>query len=287
MSEPADGVPLRRPDSARPRGRRDELAEPPSPAELVAIERQLTELARVAGATVSERPEIGALLTAFAGHGPGLNFASSIRWPAAGFGQRLARLEELMRRDGEWPALVVADGLTEPSDIEQRLAAAGWVRLEDERIMWTRRPPHVPHLDPALRVEAVTPHSVDQLQAQEQEVFGLAPERSADRLAQLIGAVESGELRGFVVRLHGATVATARLTAGDGVAALSAIGVATAHRRRGYGALVTAIAARAGLAMGNRLVFLSVDEANEPAVSLYRGLGFAPSFSWSQWVAPA
>jgi ribosomal protein S18 acetylase RimI-like enzyme len=82
-------------------------------------------------------------------------------------------------------------------------------------------------------------------------------------------------------------VASARLSKGDGVAALSGISVATAHRRKGYGTLVTAIATRAGLATGNRLVWLSVDESNAAAVSLYRSLGYEPSFQWAHWVASA
>jgi ribosomal protein S18 acetylase RimI-like enzyme len=192
-----------------------------------------------------------------------------------------------MHSAGEWPSLVVADGLTQPPDLAQRLAAAGWVEIEHERVMWTRRPPLVPHLDPSLRVEAVTPRTAAMQQGLEQDAFGLPDARVPERLERLATAVWSGAIRGFLVLLHGAPVASARLSKGDGVAALSGISVAAAYRRRGYGTLVTAIATRAGLATGGRLVWLSVDEANTAAMSLYRGLGYEPSFSWSHWVAPA
>jgi ribosomal protein S18 acetylase RimI-like enzyme len=67
---------------------------------------------------------------------------------------------------------------------------------------------------------------------------------------------------------------------------LHGIGVAERHRRRGYGRMITAIATRAGLATGHALVWLSVDDANTAAVTLYRSLGFAPSFAWTRWAAP-
>jgi N-acetylglutamate synthase len=291
-----DRPPVRRPTTARPRRRGPEISEEPgaqptagepTAAELRAIERQLADLMVLGGAAVRDEPQLGAWLVSFPGRGPGLNFAASVRWAEADVPSRLARLEGAMRSAGEWPSLVVADGLTEPADLAERLAAAGWVEIERERVMWTRRPPLVPHLDPSLRVEAITPRTAAVQQSVEQEAFGLPPAQAAERAERLAAAVEGGELRGFLVLVHGAPVATARLSKGDGVAALSGVSVAAAHRRRGYGSLVTAIATRAGLATGGSLVWLSVDEANKAAVSLYRGLSYAPSFSWAHWVAQA
>ena len=39
--------------------------------------------------------------------------------------------------------------------------------------------------------------------------------------------------------------------------------------------------------MGNRLVWLSVDDSNLRARRVYERLGFAPAFTWARWVAPA
>jgi len=195
-----------------------------------------------------------------------------------------------MRAAGVWPQVVVCDGLTEPADLPERLRGAGWIPIGTERIMWTRHPAVVPHLDPGLRVEAVTPVTALECARLETANFGLDPDAIGEN-AELLGrAVADGKARAFLVRLAREPIASARLVPGQpgsGVASLHAIGVAERHRRRGYGRLITAIATRAGLATGHGLVWLSVDEANVGAIELYRGLGFDFAFDWTRWAAPA
>lgn len=287
MTEPRHDTAPRRPATARPRQHGEHDARPPERHELEAIERQLAELPRYAGATLFERREMGAVLVHQSGRGPGLNFAACIRWSSASVARMMRALEDEMRRSGEWPAIVVAEGLTQPADLPLWLETNGWVAMDRERVMWTRHPPLVPHLDPSLRVEAVTRRTADEFERVEREVFGLAHSRAAERAETLASAVDDGQLRGFLVRLRGTVVATARLAPGDGVAGIFGVGVAAEHRRRGYGSLVTAIATRAGLASGSRLVWLSVDEGNDPAVSVYRELGYTSSFSWTRWIGSA
>ena len=79
-------------------------------------------------------------------------------------------------------------------------------------------------------------------------------------------------------------VAVARLSQGRSVAGLQGIGVVPAHRGHGYGTLITTVATRTGMATGNRLVWLSVNEDNEPAVRAYHALGFERAFSWTRWL---
>ena len=71
------------------------------------------------------------------------------------------------------------------------------------------------------------------------------------------------------------------------VAGLHAVGVDPRQRRRGYGRMLTAIATRAGLATGHKLVWLSVDADNTGATAMYSGLAFDFTFSWTRWAAPA
>jgi len=287
MTEPADRPAPRRPETARPRQEPEHEAAPPTQQELEAIELQLASLPREAGAEVRQLPELGVILTRQPGQGPGLNFAARIRWPSEGVAERLRALYEHMQRNGEWPALVVAEGLSEPAGLPLWLESNGWVDLERERVMWIRHPPVVPHLDPSLRVEAVTPRSAEEFEAVERRVFGIDAARAGERTERAAAALTAGELRAYLVRLRGTPVATARLVSGQGVAAIFGVGVAADHRRQGYGSLVTAIATRAGLAAGNRLVWLSVDEENTPAIHLYRRLGYLPSFTWTRWIGSA
>jgi ribosomal protein S18 acetylase RimI-like enzyme len=280
------GGPLQRPPTARPRAGTGEQA-PPTRAELEIIERQLALLPTITGAAATEVAQLRALTITLPGRGPGYNFAACLRWPARESGRLIEALRSHLAGLGEWPTAMVADGLSEPPTLATELAAAGWVEMESERIHVTRRQPGVPHLDAALRLEAVTPRSAAACHALEQQAFGLSDQHAATRSAALAQALERGTLRAYLVRLGGVAVASARLSSADGVAAISGVGVAPLERGKGFGSLVTAVATRAGLAMGNRLVWLSVDERNQPALRLYRRLGYEPSFSWSRWGATA
>jgi ribosomal protein S18 acetylase RimI-like enzyme len=264
----------------------DHEALPPSAAELAAIEHERIRWVTLLGASLEQDARLGVTFASHDRRGSGLNFAAAIRWPAAEVDGRLRIVGERMRAAGVWPQVVVCDGLTEPADLPQRLRAAGWVPIGGERIMWTRHPAVVPHLDPGLRIEAVTPATAQECVRLEAANFGLDPDAIADNARLLAQAVAAGETRAFLVRLAREAIASARMMPGSGVASLHAIGVAARHRRRGYGRLITAIATRAGLATGHKLVWLSVDETNVAAVELYRGLDFKFTFTWSRWLAP-
>lgn len=283
MSSPP---PVRRPDSVRPRGAPN-VSAPASHEERETIERQLALLPTFSGATTEDVPELRALIVKLAGRGPGYNYAACLRWGDRDVPATLEQLRARFVAAGEWPAVVLADGLLEPVDLPARLAGANWVELERELVMVTRQQPSVPHLSGDLRLEAVTPRSAGECQTLEQSVFGLSDRHVAARTLWLAEAVDSGALRAFLVRLDGVPVASARLSSSDGVAAVSGVGVEANHRGRGLGTLVTSVATRAGLSMGNSIVWLSVDQRNAPAMRLYRRLGYVPSFSWSRWAASA
>jgi ribosomal protein S18 acetylase RimI-like enzyme len=285
MSEGAPGSAPRRPATARPRRSNPEASEPPTIEELAAIERQLARLSEQAGAALTDDEQLGLMWVRF-GRGPALDYATGFAWTPDEARRRLPILTQRMRDAGAWPTAVVDETTDDRSGLTRVLAEAGWLRVAAERTMYTRQAAVVPHLEPDLRVEAVTPDSAAECVRLETLVFGLPAEQLPLRVERLTDSVRSGQLRGFMLRLVREPLASARLTPGDGVAAVSAVGVAPRHRRRGYGRMITAIAVRAGLATGHGLVWLSVEEGNEPAAALYRGLGFAPSFAWSRWIAP-
>jgi ribosomal protein S18 acetylase RimI-like enzyme len=281
--------PIARPATARPRGAPEgasPASDPPSPAELAAIERGFAALPHYSGAEVGEVAALAAVLVRLPSRGVGYNFCACPRWTEGDVSRRLELVARLMRSQREWPALVAAEGVSQPPILRAALAEAGWFELESERIMWTRQPPGVPHLDPALRLEAVSARSAAEYEQLERAVFGLPAEFAPQRTASLAEAVTGEGLRAYLVRLDGEAVATTRLAVEVGLGCIFGVGVAPAHRRRGLGTLVTAVATRAALAGGSRLVWLSVDERNEPALSVYRRLGFRPAFTWSRWVGP-
>ena len=278
-----------RPASARPRRDAPEheptAASAPSADELVAIERMHAELAIQADGSVTEDAELGVTWVRFPDRRPALNYAASLRWAADQFDGRLAEVVRRSREEGDWPVIQIAEGIAQPADLASRLAAAGWSRVAGERIMTTRHPATVPHLNCGLRVEAVTPATALDCVRLEMANFDLPLDQLGERAERLARLVESGRVRAFLLRLGREPVASVRLTSGPGVASLTAIGTAARQRRRGYGRMITAVATRAGLATGHKLIWLSVDESNSGAVELYRSLGFDRSIAWSRWAA--
>ena len=284
MSERRPASPLRRPASARPRQEPAGEADPPSPSELAAIQRHLAVLPALEGGTVREVPELGVTLVFGPGNGPDGSYAALPRWTAEGWQSRLQAVRERMRAEGVWPSLLWCDRLDRPKGMEQELERQGWTRVLGETVMWVGHASAVPHLDPVLRIEAVRPRSLATHEDLERRVFGIDAAQAERRRAALLAALEAGRLRAWIVWLDDEPVAVARLAQGHGVAALQGIGVVEGRRGQGFGTLIATIATRAGMAAGNRIVWLSVREDNGAAIRVYGRLGFAPAFGWSRWL---
>lgn len=96
--------------------------------------------------------------------------------------------------------------------------------------------------------------------------------------AEFAALLEQRTVFGYVVREAGhgnedpAGFVLARLAAGEGE--ILTVAVARAHRRRGLGWLLMDAVLRALHRERAEALFLDVDEANLPAVALYRRLGF-------------
>ena len=165
--------------------------------ELEAIERQRVDWTRLLGASVEPAADLGTLVT-HPRPGSSLNFIAGLRWPATGVADRLASVINWMSDRGAWPSVITAEGLSAPADLAARLSAAGWLPVSAERIMFARHPAVVPHLDPGLRVEAVTPASAIDCVRLETASFGLLPEaigESAEFLATLRGGGHHARFR--------------------------------------------------------------------------------------------
>jgi len=261
--------------------------EPVTLDELVRIQRHMASLPLHSGAVVEQDATLGVVMVRRLGAGAALNYAAMPRWDASTWRSALDRVTETMRQDGNWPSMLLADRLDRPPGLDQAMGSLGWRRLSGETVLWVGHASVVPHLDPRLRFEQVQLRTVAEHETLEREIFGVDPSRASARREELADALVVGGLRAFVVRLDDEPVAVARLSQGDGVAGIYALGVVLAWRGRGYGTLLATIATRAGMATGNRVVWLSVEDGNAPALHVYDKLGFKPAFGWSRWLAPA
>jgi ribosomal protein S18 acetylase RimI-like enzyme len=296
MSELRPTTPARRPDSARPRTEDEHthaepesepeiVIAPPTPEELQAIQAHLASLPVHAGASARWEEALACLVITQEGGGPAGNYAAMPRWRGQEWQQQLNRVTHLVRRTGSWPSVLVADRLDKPIGLGDALQRIGWHAVQRETVMWVGRASVIAHLDPRMRIEAVQPKSVETHEAVEREIFGLPDDQVEGRREALRTALGSGSLRAYVVRVDDEPVAVARLSQGQGVAGLYGVGVRAPWRGKGYGRLITTIATRAGMALGNRIIWLSVEDGNDAARHVYQTLHFQDAFAWARWLA--
>jgi ribosomal protein S18 acetylase RimI-like enzyme len=259
--------------------------EPPTAEETAQVRRHLAELALHSGSESIDEPDLGVLRLRAADDGVALNFAALPRWTADGWHASLAELTNRMRADGQWPSMLVSER-DRPIGLDEALASQGWTQVNQETVLWVGAASVVPHLDSSLRIEAVQPDTVETHQDLEATIFGLGTRHRARRNQVFGEQLRTGTLRAYVVRIGGEPAAVARISLGEREACLYAIGVAEAWRRKGIGMLLTIVATRAGLALGRRIVWLSVEDGNDGARAMYQQLGFAPLFRWGRWIAP-
>jgi ribosomal protein S18 acetylase RimI-like enzyme len=284
LSDLRPDSPIRRPQTARPRQEAPPGVAPPTVAELEAIHRHLVWLPGQEGAVVKEDPTLGVTFVRGPGSGPDLTFAALPRWDAGTWPEALAAVRTRMLDDNTWPSLLLTDRLEHPPELPAELERQGWMPVASETVMVTGRAAVVPHLDPGMRLEAVRASALEIHEELERRIFGIGADQVERRRAAIGRALESGMLRAWVVWLDDEPVAVARLSQHEGAAGLQGIGVVEERRGQGYGTLITTIATRTGMATGNRLVWLSVREDNEPAVRTYTALGFERVFSWTRWL---
>jgi ribosomal protein S18 acetylase RimI-like enzyme len=284
LSELRPEKPTQRPDTVRPREDAPPDVDPPTTPELEAIQRHVVTRPGQEGAIVTDVPELGVTLVRGAWTGPDTTYAGMPRWEPGTWPQSLDAVSERMRAAGSWPSLMICDRLDRPDDLAQELGRRGWVNVLEETIMWVGHASVVPHLDPTLRVEAVQAKSVARHEALEREIFGIDPDQAERRRKALGGAIEAGDIRAWIVWLEEEPVAIARMSQGDGTAGIQGVGVVESRRGQGFASLITTIVTRAGMAVGNRIIWLSVREDNPAAMRVYSKLGFKPLFGWSRWL---
>jgi N-acetylglutamate synthase len=170
-------------------------------------------------------------------------------------------------------------GLPPRIQLPDRAAPAGLVEAVDER-EWLASPEvHVmtAELGHALRAATATSPLELRLDAEPDSSWlghyrqdgGALPDAARALLTNHPAAVFAS------LRDGGEAVAIARGAVDDRWAGLFAVEVAPAHRRRGFGGLVSAAALRWAARRGARRTYLQVSADNLAAMALYEGLGYA------------
>src|SRR5215469_12948796 len=154
--------------------------------------------------------------------------------------------------------------------LDDHLAERGWA---------TRRPALVMVADTegSAGLEDLPPATELRMDAEPDDAWlGMYHYRGRELPGSAPGVLMSAPWQAFVsIRdRRGEPVAIARLSAGGGWAGITAVEVASAHRRRGLGAAITREACAQAASQGIRQVFLQVEAANTAARALYERAGF-------------
>jgi ribosomal protein S18 acetylase RimI-like enzyme len=219
---------------------------------------------------------------------PFWNRAAAIRWPfePAAFDRRLAETITLFAVLDRIPHVWPRPAWNEPTDLVDRLLANGWEDLGGGYVMLLTDPvpaqtAAVEPLPPGVTVERLgaardgtartDAADVAQVLA---EAFAVEPAREASIEIETLATWDRPWTEAYLARVDGEPAAVAKRTTLDGASYVSSVGTRPAFRGRGLARLVTAAAAADGVASGSRLTYLGVYAENEPALRLYRGLGF-------------
>jgi ribosomal protein S18 acetylase RimI-like enzyme len=222
---------------------------------------------------------------------PFWNRFEAVRWPsdAAQFDRRfdelMVRFATLDRRPHVW----ASPGHDQPDDLAARLLSAGFedvgaglmmllvdaARSEKTIMDAARRQAGEVDVERWSNLAASDADAVAaQIVAVLLDAFGVDDVHSGPIRAETAASLSHPWFTHYLVRWRGTPAAVARRATFDGLTYLSSIGTIQAARGRGFAGLVSAAAALDGARSGSRRVSLGVFADNEPAIRLYRRIGF-------------
>lgn len=224
---------------------------------------------------------------------PFWNRLAGVRWPddADAFDQRLMELSVLFAAMARQPHVWVSPPHDTPHDLASRLASNGFKDAGPGLLMVVSdgtaahaamardRGAHV-----VVEQFAGSDGSIDEAERAADAIvevlidaFDVGPERRAGIVAETLASLADPRFTHYLVRVRDIPASVARRATFDGATYLSSIGTASWAQGRGLAGLATAKATIDGLDAGSRWVHLGVFADNDPAIALYRRLGFQMS----------
>lgn len=227
---------------------------------------------------------------------PFWNRLAGVRWPddTDAFDRRLTELAVLFATMARQPHVWVSPPHDTPKDLAQRLASNGFedagpglllVLADGTAARAALTAAHGAPSGPVVverfagsdGATAASHEPADAIVDVLIDAFDVAPELRAGIVAQTVSSLADPRFTYYLVRVGDAPASVARAATFEGATYLSSIGTASWAQGRGLGRLVTAAATVDGLDAGSRWVHLGVFADNDPAIALYRRLGFQMS----------
>jgi ribosomal protein S18 acetylase RimI-like enzyme len=196
---------------------------------------------------------------------------------------KLAECERLFQA-ADLPLIVRITPFSRPRGLDASLAALGWGRLDDTRVMllpdlesWVLRAASRPQVPPlALRAELADPeryaHAVGQLRGSTPAQISAHGQRLAYSPVPYVGMLWTDSL--------GQVAACGQFACQLDWVGLYDVFVAHAYRDRGLARSLCAGLLHAARGQGARHAYLQVEAGNAPARAVYRHLGFADAYAY-------
>jgi hypothetical protein len=215
------------------------------------------------------------------------NRLEGLRWPVGSeaFDRRLTEMLVLFASLGRRPHIWAAPVHDSPPDLVDRLVANGFrdvgagevMVLADGATSTGAEPLSLPSDVTVERLAGMTGEAAESgardVVGVLLDAFEVEPGRRAGIEAETVTSLGHPWLTHYLLRVGGLPAAAARRATFDGASYLSSIGTAGWARGRGFGGLVTRVAAADG-AVAGEWTYLGVFSENTQAIAVYQRVGF-------------
>jgi ribosomal protein S18 acetylase RimI-like enzyme len=219
---------------------------------------------------------------------PFWNRLEALRWPTppVEFDRRLTETLVQFASIGRQPHIWASPLHDSPVDLVDRLIANGFRDIGKGNVMALVDPGPARLAEEGSLPDGVTLERLARLRGDDAQAaarsvvevlldaFEVDPDRRLGIEGETLTSLAHPWFTHYLVRSQGRPAAVARRATFDGASYLSSIGTAGWARGRGFGSLVTRVAAAEGLAAGSDWVYLGVFAENEVAAGVYERSGF-------------